>query len=341
MIRTLAISFFMVLGVCVLGAGMAHASDAGNPFAPKPTETEAAAPPIGALERTFRGILIKIAAVQQDLNRELHAKLTEMQTTESVLPALIVIGVAFLYGVFHAAGPGHGKFIVTSYFLARNGPVSHGIIMSGLIALTQAVSAIMIVFVLVFALGLGRIQVLGYAVTIELVSYALVILLGLYMAWGAFRGKDCDHSHGPGDGHHHDHHGHDHHDHHHHHGASRAVTRDGPWYRKGRDMIVTAIAAGIRPCTGAIILLLFTMANGLYAVGILGSLAMALGVAITVSVVGLMAIGARRTIIHATDNDGAAQPLILRSVGMLGALFVVTIGALLFLAALERSPGIF
>ena len=106
-------------------------------------------------------------------------------------------------------------------------------------------------------------------------------------------------------------------------------------------MIIAAVAAGIRPCTGAIILLLFTMANGLYAVGILGSLAMALGVAITVSVVGLLAIGARRTIIHTTDAHGAAQPLILRGVGMLGALFVVTIGALLFLAALERSPGLY
>lgn len=335
MIRTLAISFLTALGFCVLTAGMAQASDARNPFAPKPAETEAPAPALGALERTYRGLLLKIAVVQQDLNRDLHAKLNEIQTSDSILPALIVIGVAFLYGVFHAAGPGHGKFIVTSYFLARNGPVSHGIIMSGLIALTQALSAIIIVFVLVFALGLGRIQVLGYAVTIELVSYALVILLGLYMAWGAFRGKDCDHSHGPADGHHHDH-GHDH-DHHH----AAAATTDGSWYRQGRDMILTAVAAGIRPCTGAIILLLFTMANGLYAVGILGSLAMALGVAITVSVVGLLAIGARRTLIHATDEHGAAQPLILRGVGMLGALFVVTIGALLFLAALERSPGIY
>ncbi len=331
MIRLLAISFLMVVGFGVLSAGVAQASDAGNPFAPKATETEAPATPPGALERSYRGLLLKIAAVQRDLNKDLHAKLKEIETSDSLLPALIVIGVAFLYGVFHAAGPGHGKFIVTSYFLARNGPVSHGIIMSGLIALTQAVSAIVIVFVLVFAMGFGRIQVLGYAVTIELVSYALVILLGLYMAWGAFRGKDCDHSHGPGDDHHHG----QGHSHGHHHSGG-----DVPWYREGRDMIVAALAAGIRPCSGAIILLLFTMANGLYAVGILGALAMAFGVAITVSIVGLLAIGARRTIIHATDAHGAAQPLILRGVGMLGALFVVTIGALLFLAALERTPGL-
>lgn len=327
MIRFAALSILTVLVFCVSSAGVAQASDARNPFAPKSTETQTSAAPPGALERSYRGLLLKIATVQGDLNKDLHAKLKEIETTGAILPALIVIGVAFLYGVFHAAGPGHGKFIVTSYFLARDGPVSHGIIMSGLIALTQALSAIIIVFVLVFAMGFGRIQVLGYAVTIELVSYALVILLGLYMAWGAFRGKDCDHSHGPGD----NHHGHDH-DH---------PDEDGPWYRQGRDMIVAAVAAGIRPCSGAIILLLFTMANGLYAVGIFGALAMAFGVAITVSVVGLLAIGARRTIIHATDAHGGVQPLILRGVGMLGALFVVTIGALLFLAALERVPGLY
>ena len=335
MIRFAAISFLTVLVFGVSSAGVAQASDARNPFAPKSAETQAPTAPPGALERSYRGLLLKIAAVQGDLNRDLHAKLKEIETTGSILPALVVIGVAFLYGVFHAAGPGHGKFIVTSYFLARDGPVSHGIIMSGLIALTQALSAIIIVFVLVFAMGLGRIQVLGYAVTIELVSYALVILLGLYMAWGAFRGKDCDHSHGPGDSHHHGH------DHDHYHSDSSQSAADAPWYQQGRDMIVAAVAAGIRPCSGAIILLLFTMANGLYAVGIFGALAMALGVALTVSVVGLLAIGARRTIIHATDQHAAVQPWILRGVGMLGALFVVTIGALLFLAALERVPGLY
>lgn len=335
MTRVFAISLLTIFAVCVLNTGVVQASDAGNPFAPKSAETQPPTAAPGALERSYRGLLLKIAAVQRDLNQDLNARLKEIETTGSILPALIVIGVAFLYGVFHAAGPGHGKFIVTSYFLARDGPVSHGIIMSGLIALTQALSAIIIVFVLVFAMGLGRLQVLGYAVTIELVSYALVILLGLYMAWGAFRGKDCDHSHGPDHGHHHDH------GHNHHHPDASQLAADGPWYRRGRDMILTAVAAGIRPCSGAIILLLFTMANGLYAVGIIGALAMALGVAITVSIVGLLAIGARRTIIHATDGHGATQPLILRGVGMLGALFVVTIGALLFLAALERVPGLY
>ena len=234
--------------------------------------------------------------------------------------------MAFLYGVFHAAGPGHGKFIVTSYFLARNAPVARGVMMSGLISFLQAVSAILIVTVLVMILGRGRLAVLGQVVTLELVSYGLVVLLGLYMAWGAFRGVDCDHG---ADGHHAPvgHHDHD------------GTARPTPWFRRLGGMMPVAIAAGVRPCSGAIILLLFTMANGLYFLGVLGTLVMALGVAITVSIVGMLAIGTRRSIFRFTGDGGVARLWLLRGVGIVGSLLVALIGALLFLATWERLPG--
>ena len=332
----------LLCGVFALAAVAADASAAGerNPFAPKAAQNQEAETPPGTLERAFGGLLLRIAKTQRKLNAQLHSHIREIETSDSILPALIVIGVAFLYGVFHAAGPGHGKFIVTSYFLARNAPVSRGVLMSGLIALTQAVSAIVIVSLLVLILDLGRLQVLGHAVTIELVSYALVIGLGLYMAWGAFRGKDCDHGdHSHGHDHHHRHHNHDRD-----HGHSRAATAAAgnlnlSWHKRAGDMLAMAVAAGIRPCSGAIILLLFTMANGLFLLGIAGALAMAVGVAITVSIVGVLAIGARRTIIRATHGSATAQTYVLRGVGMIGALFVATVGALLFLAALQRAPG--
>ena len=328
-----------VFALVVVAAGAMAAEDR-SPFAPRATQTQEAKAPPGALERTFGGLLLQIAETQRKMNARLHSHIREIETSDSILPALVVIGVAFLYGVFHAAGPGHGKFIVTSYFLARDAPVSRGVLMSGLIALTQAVSAIVIVTLLVLILDLGRLQVLGYAVTVELVSYALVVGLGLYMAWGALRGKECDHGGHGHDHHHHHHHDHDHGDGHgHSHVAMEASPENLLWYKRLGDMLAMAVAAGIRPCSGAIILLLFTMANGLFLLGIAGTLAMAVGVAITVSMVGLLAIGARRTIIHATHSNATVQTYVLRGVGMLGALFVSTVGALLFLAALQRVPG--
>ncbi len=298
----------------------------GTAGAPNPFTTRAPAEPPSAAGRIYRGLLLEIAQIQRGLNRRLSVKIAEIKESGSILPALTVLFVAFLYGVFHAAGPGHGKFIVTSYFLARNAPVVRGVMMSGLISFLQAVSAILIVTVLVMILGRGRLAVLGQVVTLELVSYGLVVLLGLYMAWGAFRGVDCDHG---ADGHHAPvgHHDHD------------GTARPTPWFRRLGGMMPVAIAAGVRPCSGAIILLLFTMANGLYFLGVLGTLVMALGVAITVSIVGMLAIGTRRSIFRFTGDGGVARLWLLRGVGIVGSLLVALIGALLFLATWERLPG--
>ena len=303
-----------------MAAMPAGAAGAPNPFAPRaPVEAPNAA------ERAYRGLLLEVAQIQRGLNRKLNVKIAEIKESGSIVPALTVLLVAFLYGVFHAAGPGHGKFIVTSYFLARNAPLTRGVMMSGLISFLQALSAISIVTVLVLILGQGRLAVLGQVVTLELVSYGLVVLLGVYMAWGAFRGVDCDHALEGHDGHagHHDHRG----------------AGPVPWYRRLGGMMPVAVAAGVRPCSGAIILLLFTMANGLYFLGVLGTLVMALGVAITVSIVGLLAIGTRRSIFRFTGDGGAARSWLLRGVGIVGSLLVALFGALLFLATWERLPG--
>lgn len=315
---------FLAAATLVLAFAAPPVSAAGSP---NPFTTRAPAEPPSAAGRVYRGLLLEIAEIQRGLNRELTAKIAEIKETGSILPALTVLLVAFLYGVFHAAGPGHGKFIVTSYFIARNAPLARGVMMSGLISLLQALSAILIVTVLVLILGHGRLAVLGQVVTLELASYGLVVLLGVYMAWGAFRGVDCDH--GP-DGHHahtgrHDHDG--------------PAEQPMPWYRRLGGMMPVAIAAGIRPCSGAIILLLFTMANGLYFLGVLGTLVMALGVAITVSIVGMLAIGTRRSIVRFTGASGVARSWLLRGVGIAGSLLVALIGALLFLATWERLPG--
>jgi ABC-type nickel/cobalt efflux system permease component RcnA len=307
-----------VLLLAAVIAPSVSAAGAPNPFGARaPVEAP------GAVERAYRGLLLEIAQIQRGLNRKLAAKIAEIKDTGSVIPALTVLLVAFLYGVFHAAGPGHGKFIVTSYFLARNAPLTRGLLMSGLISFLQALSAILIVTILVMLLGQGRLAVLGQVVTLELVSYGLVVLLGLYMAWGALRGVDCDHGATAQSGHH------DHDD------SAISV----PWYRRLGGMMPVAVAAGVRPCSGAIILLLFTMANGLYFLGVLGTFVMALGVAITVSIVGVLAIGTRRSIFRLTGEHGHARSWLLRGVGLVGSLLVALIGALLFLATWERLPG--
>jgi nickel/cobalt exporter len=136
--------------------------------------------------------------------------------------------LAFLYGIFHAAGPGHGKAVISSYLVADDATVKRGIFLSFAAALAQAITAIVIVGIAALILG-ATAKAMGATVRwLEIAAYAGIIAFGLMLAFrkgraliAALRGKhDHRHEHSHGHGHKHKHHhGHDHyhHDDHHHH----------------------------------------------------------------------------------------------------------------------------
>src|SRR5262245_30080023 len=135
--------------------------------------------------------------------------------------AYTLLGVSFLYGVFHAAGPGHGKAVISSYLVANNETWWRGIVLSFASAMLQAFTAIAIVGIAAALLG-ATAKAMGNTIrVIEIVSYALIMLIGLRLLWvkgGAFlrllRGDKPAHHVRDQKHHHHDHahdHGHDHH----------------------------------------------------------------------------------------------------------------------------------
>ena len=273
-------------------------------------------PPV-ALQR----FVLAVARWQRRLNDDLARQVAAYKTGGAIAPVLAILLLSFLYGLFHAAGPGHGKFVVAAFFLANRASPRDGVIMSGLIALTQALVAIGLVSVFALALDAGTLELIGNVTWVELASYGLIVLLGLWMIWGGIVGRGCSHTHGPGG----------HHDHAH--GVS------GPAEPGLRAIVPAAAAAGLRPCTGSVIVLLFTLANGIFAIGVLGSLVMALGVAITVSAIGLAAIYARRGAARAAGaNPGLAKfgNLAHRTAGLAGGSAIVLVGATLTLTAAER-----
>ena len=281
--------------------------------------------PPAALQR----FILAVARWQRRLNDNLARQVNAYKTGGGVAPVLAILLLSFLYGLFHAAGPGHGKFVVAAYFLANRASPRDGVIMSGLIALTQALVAIGLVSVFALTLDAGMLELIGNATWVELASYALIVLLGLWMIWGGIVGRGCSHDHDEGHGPR----GHHEHEHGHEHGDS------GPAEPGLRAMVPAAVAAGLRPCTGSVIVLLFTLANGIFIVGILGSLVMALGVAITVSAIGLAAIYARRGAARASDTrPGLAnyRNLAHRVAGLAGGVAIVLVGATLALTAAER-----
>lgn len=283
--------------------------------------------------------------IQTKLNREITATLREAKDGDSFWPGLVIIGLSFAYGVFHAAGPGHGKMVTTTYFLSRDAGWKQGVAMGTLIAAVQAVTAIVLVGGMAIILNLGPAAITQNGLILEAVSYALIAGLGALMALRILQGRDdcCDHGPAHHHDHHHDHHHeHDHHthDHHHdHHGHACGHDHghvDAPRSQTRWQMIASGVVVGLRPCTGSILVLLFTLANGMVLVGVGAAFAMAAGVALTISLIGLAAIGIRTGTQHLFSVSESSSGLIRRSVGFAGAATITLFGVLLLLASARQ-----
>jgi len=275
--------------------------------------------------------------------------------------AYTLMGISFLYGIFHAAGPGHGKAVISSYLVANNETWRRGVVLSFASALLQALVAIAIVGIAAVLLN-ATAKTMGNAVrVIEIVSYAMIVVIGLRLLWvkgrafiGLWRAeRDEHHAHGHAHAHdhHHDHHHHDHDQGHHHHDEDEAAAwghahtpepselagRD--WWKRGLSAIV---AVGLRPCSGAIIVLVFALAQGLFWIGAASTFVMGLGTAITVATIATIAVAARGLAGRLAKAKPGAGMLLLRGFETAAALLIVAFGALLLTGYMvsERLVGI-
>ena len=308
-----------------------------------PAEAETAAPEPGFWQRTR----FEITRLQQELQRDLAGLVRELQSGDSLVPLATLLFFSFLYGVVHAAGPGHGKVVISSYLLAQESRVRRGIQLSFLTAFVQALSAIALVGLLALALDLTRREAAAKVQLLEIASYGLIILLGLWMLVAALRGKiGCSHDHGPpGHDHAHDHgHDHAHHDHgHHDHGHARAEAQTPSRAGRGtlRGLVPMVLSVGIRPCSGAVIILLFTLAQGIFLAGVGATFAMALGTALTVAALGILAVTSRKLALRLAGQDSVWEDRIGRSLAVIGSLAICVFGAFfLFLAVNQPVTAI-
>jgi nickel/cobalt transporter (NicO) family protein len=275
-----------------------------------------------------------------------------------------LMGISFVYGIFHAAGPGHGKAVISSYLLANEETWRRGIVLSFASALLQAITAVAIVTIAAVMIG-ATAKMMGDTVrVIEVVSYALIVLVGLRLLWVKGRGflravhdigpkseaalaapavqTAPDHLHDVGVGrdpcrhdHAHDHaHGHPH-QHadegsalpwgHAHGPEPRELAGPGGW-RRGLSAIV---AVGLRPCSGAILVLVFALAQGLFWAGIASTFVMGLGTAITVAAIATLAVAAKAVAKRFAAARSGYGTLVLRGIEVGAALLVTAFGVLL------------
>ena len=272
-----------------------------------------------------------VARWQRDFNLKLTRSIRAVREEGAWAPVFAIIALAFGYGVFHAAGPGHGKVVTGAYFLTQRARLVHGVIAGALIATVQAASAIVIVGVLGLLLDIGGTRIISHTLYLELASYALIGLIGLGMLYKALRYGGHTHGHGK-----HGHGGHGEHTHDHGEGAVLEALAKGQGRWPHRDLVTASVAAGVRPCTGAILVLLFALANGILLVGIVATLAMALGVALTVSAINVGSILLNRGLAAALGARAAWAAFAHRALGLVGAGLILALGTVLFLGTLQR-----
>ncbi|WP_269932382.1 nickel/cobalt transporter [Aminobacter sp. HY435] len=306
----------------------------------------------------FSGLLNWINVHQQQFYRSLTGSLKAMRDGESGGTWLLV-GLSFAYGIFHAAGPGHGKAVISSYMLANEVALRRGVVLSFVSAFLQGLTAVVLMALVFLVLRGTSVSMTNATWFLETVSYALIAAFGAWLLWKKLRpmafglaGSTPAHSlsaaHAGHDHAHHDHdHSHDHHAHHdhgHHHHAEVCSTcghahAPDPKRLEGRHFdwrtAWSAVAAvGIRPCSGALIVLSFAFLNGLWAGGILSVFAMALGTAITVSALAIMAVTAKNWAV-AVAGDGRAGNRVHNAIEIGGAALVLLLGLTLLAASLS------
>ena len=292
-----------------------------------------------------------------------------------------LIGISFVYGIFHAAGPGHGKAVISSYLFANEETWRRGITLSFAAAIMQSLTAVAIVAIAAILLG-ATAKLMGDTVrVIEIVSYGLIALLGARLVWVKGSGllkairelrigntaaagiEQHDHMHGHHQHdehcHHHDH-AHDHsdaagkhHDHCHGHlhdeepdvlpwGHAHGPEPDelagpGGWHRGWSAVI----SVGLRPCSGAIIVLVFALAQGMFWAGVVSTFVMGIGTAITVGIIATLAVGAKAVAKRLARERTGYGSVLVRGAEVGAAALVFAFGVLLLTGYMvsERMVG--
>ena len=252
---------------------------------------------------------------------------------------LTLIGLAFLYGVLHALGPGHGKLVAGTWLGSRDTRIAQAVALASWSATVQAMSAIVLVFGAVWFAKAGVSSVLSNAASLDIVSYVLLCVAGGWTIYGTLARRDCcvdtralklvpaerqaaaspTSEHEPAylgtklqlhmrqSG-----------------GATRFGTSK---FSATSQILATGFASGVRPCVGSIFVLIASVAAHAPWIGIAATFAIGAGVAVTVSLFGLSAVGANRFIMARSFRLRARIETTRRVVAITGALVIVLFGA--------------
>ncbi len=335
------------------------------------------------------GLMGWIFAQQVAFERTLSGAVRAIKSDGHAVWALL--GLSFAYGVFHAAGPGHGKAVVASYMIANEQALRRGIVISFLAAILQGVVAVAIVGILAYLLNATAQHMKSTANLVELASFAGIALLGVWLVWrkgkalaGELRARPSNAAVSPAGAHDHDGHGHDHHHHSHralepvaaahahahghdhdhdhkhdhdHHGHAHNPEHGQPGHVHDEHCghfhapdpktlgdnfswgaaLATVVTAGARPCSGAILVLVFAFAQGIFLAGVAATFAMALGTAVTTGALAAFAVAAKGLAVRFAGEGQGRGVIFMRLLELAAAAAVLVLGATLLWAGIIKG----
>jgi ABC-type nickel/cobalt efflux system permease component RcnA len=250
-----------------------------------------------------------MAPIQKRLNESLATMTRALRESRSLTGLLLVVALSLAYGVFHAAGPGHGKTIVGSFLLANEAKLHHSFIIGYLVAIVHALSALAVVFILYYVIrGIFATGVEQANHYIQLVTFGSIAVIGAFMLLRRIRG---------GSHHHHDH------------------VVDPQKGLTFQNLLGIAVPAGVIPCPGAVAVILFALSLHMLGVSILAVSAISVGMGTTIGVAGAAVILVKRgAILAMAGSREERSSKVRRIVEIMGAAILCLFGLLLFLAQL-------
>ena len=269
---------------------------------------------------------------QQAYYGSMSGTLRQIKSSSPYAAAWTLMFLSFGYGVFHAAGPGHGKTVISAWLLATEHELKRGIVIAFLSSVIQAVVAIVLISVLLLLVASAGRTARDVAGFLESASYAMIGAMGLYLIWTALR-PHVQHAH-PDHHHHHDH-VHDEHCGQAHVAEAKQVR--GEWSLTKAFSL--AFAVGIRPCTGAILVLILANALGIYWAGVASTLVMAIGTFLTVSAIAAIAVYSKKLAMRLASRDDRWLDWLGFALRLGGGLAIAGLGGLLFLGSLGSTTG--
>ena len=374
--RHIELSCVAIIAVALIADAALRSALAQNPFGGPATAPDA----------QVGGIVGWLLTKQSEFYREISSAIRAAKADGSAVWTLVTI--SFAYGIFHAAGPGHGKAVISSYLVANEETARRGIVLSFVSALMQSLIAVLIVGIGAWLLNATAKTMCGAERVIEIASYTLIAAFGVRLVWskggGLIRalrssfGRSApllapalahaaalqhDHGHRWHDHSDHGHHHHDHapghaiadhdqpsrhahaehddpghvHDAHcgHSHGPEPTQLSGRGGWRRGFSAVLTV---GIRPCSGAILVLVFALAQGLFWTGVAATFVMGIGTAITVATIAVIAVSAKGLALRMTAGREGGGVLLIRGIefGAAGLVLLFGVGLLLGYIAAER-----